>query len=93
MSDLRAALQAAKRAHAIADSRAYDTEVVRYMLEQAEQALRDALTGSPNAVPIARDRPDMAQGVITRVSPVLYYPPFRGLRMPLTAFRPRMRST
>lgn len=91
MAELRAALQAAKRAHAIADSCAYDGNVIRYMLDQAEQELRDALLNSPGAVP-ATDQPDVAKGVITRVNPHVYYPPLRGPRMPLAAFRARTRS-
>ncbi len=92
MAELRAALQAAKRAHAIADSRAYDGNVVRYMLDEAEQQLRDALMNSPDGVAPIADQPEVAHGVITRVNPHAYYPPLRGPRVPLAAFRPRTRS-
>ncbi len=92
MVALRAALQAAKRAHAIADSRAYDGTVIRSVLDQAEQGLREALLNSPDAVPANADQPDVAQGVINRINPTLYYPPLHGLRMPLAAFRARTRS-
>lgn len=91
MAELRAALQAAKRAHAIADSCAYDGTVIRYMLDQAEQELRLALLNSPDAVPAIVDQPHVAQGVINRVDPILLSRA-RATRTSLAAFRARTRT-